>query len=43
MQNKINEVTILVMALSYVEPGEGVVPKSEDEVAAQKGGQAPAK
>lgn len=33
----------MVMILSYVDPGEGVVPESEDEVEAQQGGQAPAK
>jgi hypothetical protein len=43
MQNKINEANILVIVLSYIDPGEGVVPESEDEVAAQQGGQAPAK
>jgi len=31
------------MALSYVDPGEGVVSESPHEVASQQGGQAPTK
>jgi hypothetical protein len=40
---KINEVDMFIMALSYIDPGEGVVPESQDEVATQQGGEAPAK